>query len=221
MNEQKMVERVVGRYFEATDSFMPVEDIADICLKCAYTLMSAGRTGARRSELRDMLAAKGDKWKKLPPGWTEESRKKFWDTLTGKAPKHKVTKCIKEMEGKVDDAGAFCASLADRVVGPDWRERDAGDHTMSGKRAREELVEVTNQFRAMIEDKTAADPFKAVHSKAKDLKDMCAQIQSDASEGKYVALDNWARKTGQLEAKCRLLVKTLKGVEGKTPSKKG
>jgi hypothetical protein len=61
-----------------------------------------------------------DKWKKMPKGWTDESRKEYWNTMTGDV-KHKVTKCIKEMTGKVGDAGAFCASLADRVEGKGWR----------------------------------------------------------------------------------------------------
>jgi hypothetical protein len=61
-----------------------------------------------------------DKWEKLPKGWTDASRKKYWETMTGDV-KHKVTKCIKEMTGKVDDAGAFCAALADRVEGKGWR----------------------------------------------------------------------------------------------------
>jgi len=47
------------------------------------------------------------KWDTLPNGWTQKSVNKFWKTLTGDA-KHKVTKCIKEMEGKFDDPGAFC-----------------------------------------------------------------------------------------------------------------
>jgi hypothetical protein len=64
------------------------------------------------------------RWETMPKGWTDESRKKFWNTMTGDV-KHKVTKCIKEMEGKVDDPGAFCASLADRVD-PGWRSRQAG-----------------------------------------------------------------------------------------------
>jgi len=69
------------------------------------------------------LLKKADKWEKMPKGWTDESRKQFWETLTGDV-KHKVTKCIKEMEGKFDDPGAFCASLADRVD-PGWRSRTA------------------------------------------------------------------------------------------------
>lgn len=67
------------------------------------------------------------KWDKLPKGWTQESVKKFWNSLTGEA-KHKVTRCMKEMEGKIDDTGAFCASLADKVD-PGWRSRRAGAGT--------------------------------------------------------------------------------------------
>ena len=59
-------------------------------------------------------------WKKLPPGWTEESVRSFWETLTKSAPKHPVTKCIKDMEGKVSNPGAFCGGLADEMQ-PGWR----------------------------------------------------------------------------------------------------
>ncbi len=68
------------------------------------------------------------KWDTLPKGWTQKSVDKFWETLTG-GVKHKVTKCIKEMEGKFDDPGAFCASLADKVE-PGWRSRRAADVTV-------------------------------------------------------------------------------------------
>jgi predicted double-glycine peptidase len=71
------------------------------------------------------MTRQAEKWQSMPKGWTNESRKKFWDSLTGGAPKHKVTKCIKQMEGKggIDDPGAFCASLADRVLGKEWRSK--------------------------------------------------------------------------------------------------
>jgi hypothetical protein len=60
-------------------------------------------------------------WESLPKGWTEDSVKSFWEKLTGDR-KHKVTACIKKMEGKggISDAGAFCASLADKFE-PGWR----------------------------------------------------------------------------------------------------
>lgn len=64
------------------------------------------------------------KWKKLPKGWTEESVKKFWDSLTDRAPKHPVSRCIREMDGKVSNPGAFCGGLADQMI-PGWREEAA------------------------------------------------------------------------------------------------
>jgi len=54
------------------------------------------------------------KWEKLPKGWTEDSLKKFWDSMTGDR-KHKITACMKKMEGKVSDPGAFCGGLASRL----------------------------------------------------------------------------------------------------------
>src|SRR3989344_1735691 len=66
-----------------------------------------------------------DKWQSMHRGGTEAARQKFWESLTGDN-KHKVTKCIEEMEGKnIDDPGAFCASLADQVMGPEWRSKKA------------------------------------------------------------------------------------------------
>ena len=73
------------------------------------------------------ITRQADKWKGLPKGWDESSRKKFWDSLTGDH-KHKVTECIKQM-GKPDtgisNPGAFCGALADRVLGPEWRSKKA------------------------------------------------------------------------------------------------
>lgn len=58
------------------------------------------------------------KWRSLPKGWTQKSAEEFWDSIGGS-----VSKCIKEIEGVegIDDAGAFCASLADRIEGTGWR----------------------------------------------------------------------------------------------------
>jgi hypothetical protein len=53
-------------------------------------------------------------WENLPEGWTEESVQSFWDSMTGDV-KHKITKCMKQMDGKVTDTGAFCGSLASQV----------------------------------------------------------------------------------------------------------
>jgi hypothetical protein len=72
------------------------------------------------------------KWKSLPKGWTEESVEKFWHSLTDRAPKHPVTRCINEMEGKVSNPGAFCGGLADQMI-PGWREEAAKDKKASSK----------------------------------------------------------------------------------------
>ena len=53
-------------------------------------------------------------WENLPEGWTEDSVQSFWDSMTGDV-KHKITKCMKQMDGKVTDTGAFCGSLASQV----------------------------------------------------------------------------------------------------------
>lgn len=107
-----------------TDGTLPTAvAVRDHVIKTAYHSPPEARARllplAKR--LVDLTAAEGDKWKKMPDGWTDESRKEFWNSLVGDV-KHKVTKCIKEMKGKVDDAGAFCAALADRVEGPEWRK---------------------------------------------------------------------------------------------------
>lgn len=60
-------------------------------------------------------------WDRLPKGWTQDSVKRFWSTLTGDA-KHKVTKCIERMRDHMEEPGGFCASIAD-MVDPGWRSR--------------------------------------------------------------------------------------------------
>ena len=64
------------------------------------------------------------KWKKLPPGWTDKSVKKFWGTLTGTTPEHKVWDCIEKMTKPFGDgAGGFCGGLADWQM-PGWRQKN-------------------------------------------------------------------------------------------------
>lgn len=84
--------------------------------------------GKAKKSRDDDSVIKGNKWEDMPKGWTDESRKQFWESLTGDV-KHKVTKCIKEMQGKVDDPGAFCSSLADRVEGKGWRSERESSRT--------------------------------------------------------------------------------------------
>jgi uncharacterized protein (DUF2126 family) len=70
---------------------------------------------------RELRASRTAAWDKLPKGWTQDSLKKMWGTLTKGSSKHKVTACIKKMDGKVTNPGAFCASLADKIEGKGWR----------------------------------------------------------------------------------------------------
>lgn len=79
------------------------------------------RTISGKNAIRVSCVITADKWKKLPKGWTNDSLKKYWDTLVGDV-KHKVTKCIEKLEGDIEDAGAFCASLADKIEGTEWRK---------------------------------------------------------------------------------------------------
>ena len=80
---------------------------------------SAAEVAAQHSAVR---VAK--KWKKLPPGWTDKSVKKFWGTLTGTTPEHKVWDCIEKMTKPFGDgAGAFCGGLADWQM-PGWRAKN-------------------------------------------------------------------------------------------------
>lgn len=62
------------------------------------------------------------KWSKLPQGWTEESFKSFWKTMS-EGSKHPVSTCIEKMKDKMDAPGAFCASAQDHAKGGDtsWR----------------------------------------------------------------------------------------------------
>lgn len=89
--------------------------------------------GAEEAASKFAADKQADKWKTKPKGWTDESRKKFWDSLTSAAPKHKVSECIKRMNKHMDgNAGAFCASLADRVM-PGWRQEAAKDRAKKAR----------------------------------------------------------------------------------------
>jgi len=58
-----------------------------------------------------------EQWEDFPEGWDQESLESFWESLGSS-----VTSCIEKMEGKVDDPGAFCASLKDVIKGDTgWR----------------------------------------------------------------------------------------------------
>ena len=101
----------------------PEEYLKGASLRRRAVRIAHENANLRAPILRAIKAA--DPWSKLPKGWTQESVDKFWGTLTGDV-KHKVTKCMEQMKGKVDDTGAFCGSLADKVEGTtSWRGKEA------------------------------------------------------------------------------------------------
>lgn len=67
-----------------------------------------------RPHLLPLVTGREAAWENLPKGWTQDSVKSMWDTMTD-GVKHKITKCMEKMEGKVDNTGAFCGSLAAEV----------------------------------------------------------------------------------------------------------
>jgi hypothetical protein len=103
------------------DLWLTREDIAKVCPSCAQKMASLGVSKVRASSLFGDERIKQAAWESLPKGWTQESLKSFWESITGKAA-HKVTKCIEKLKGKegIDDPGAFCASLADKFE-KGWR----------------------------------------------------------------------------------------------------
>lgn len=113
---------------EASDMrLMTAEEMEKYCPDCAEQIRQ-GELEMTHGELKELLADErtADKWNTLPEGWTQESLEQYWESLTGDA-EHKVTKCIERMkdEDGIDDAGAFCASLADRIEGTtEWRGED-------------------------------------------------------------------------------------------------
>jgi len=83
-------------------------------------MLCDAQTTGMETRLVEAHLKRAKKWENLPKGWTDKSVQKFWGSMTGGEP---VAKCIDKMAGKVDDPGAFCASLADKAKGStDWRK---------------------------------------------------------------------------------------------------
>lgn len=60
------------------------------------------------------------KWEKLPKGWTNKSAESFWNSIGGS-----VTECRRKLKDapEIDNTGAFCSSLKDRMEGEGWRKQ--------------------------------------------------------------------------------------------------
>lgn len=106
------------RYFKAHEV---AEVLGSLCEKGKFGL--AAEYLNTISELCPRARAQAA-WEKLPRGWTEESLRKFWESLTGDV-KHKMTKCVEKIKDveAIDDPYAFCASLKDKMLGTTyWRK---------------------------------------------------------------------------------------------------
>ena len=96
------------------------------------------RFGKTLSEVKELYKALVEQWKDLPRGWTKESLRQFWNTLTGgkKAGEGGVRACIAKMRRvypEIDDPESFCASAAD-VLFPGWRQKAARERRRRKKK---------------------------------------------------------------------------------------
>jgi len=96
------------------------------------------RIGKSLSEVRELYRALVEKWETLPKGWTKESLRKFWNTLTDDTPAGEggVRKCIAKIKRAypaITDPEAFCASAAD-VLFPGWRQKAAEERRKKKKK---------------------------------------------------------------------------------------
>jgi hypothetical protein len=87
------------------------------------------RLGRSLSEVKELYRALTEQWETLPRGWTKESLRQFWNTLTGGTPAGEggVRKCIAKIKRtypEITDPEAFCASAADQLF-PGWRQKAA------------------------------------------------------------------------------------------------
>jgi hypothetical protein len=148
-----------------------------------------------------------DKWKKMPKGWTDESRAKMWQSLVGDS-EHKVTECIRKMDGKVDNPGAFCAALADRVEGPEWRKRKK-------KAAATDLDDIEREIKA-IERKKAALERDLLWGEDEALERQIQQLEGRLKrlhlERQEMEQDNFSMRLGSTSIPARLLPRALQGL---------
>ena len=119
-----LARRVLARYMTGArlpDPWVDRKFVAKFCPACAESMRKKGIRAIRASTLFGRNAWEtmrtAAEWETLPVGWTDESLKQFWDSIGGS-----VTKCMAAIDGHVDDPGAFCAALKDRIKGTTaWR----------------------------------------------------------------------------------------------------
>lgn len=117
---------------------LTVAQVREICPACADKMEKLHMTEVREDVIKKAA------WETLPKGWTKKSLEKYWASLTGDV-KHKVTKCIKELKGKISDSGAFCASIADKLD-PGWRSRSSSINIAN------KIVKIAKEMEASDDD---------------------------------------------------------------------
>jgi len=83
---------------------------------CGKPMIKVGEA-VDRYERGEISMAEAEGMAGLPKGWTQDSLKKFAKSLTGKEGTQKgfFDKCVKKMQGKIDNPEAFCASAKDEL----------------------------------------------------------------------------------------------------------
>lgn len=125
-----LTDRVARRYSGSKqvalnqDFWLTPADVAEVCPPCAARMSSLNIRRVRASVIfgQDMLklaafAHTAEAWKNLPEGWTDDSRRKFWEAIGGS-----IAKCTAKVAGHVTDPGAFATALKDRIEEMGWRE---------------------------------------------------------------------------------------------------
>ncbi len=68
-----------------------------------------------------------------PKGWDKSSAKKAIKSMKKDTEKKDpFDACEDKMKDKVDDTGAFCASVMDKAKGKGWREKNESFHQRLG-----------------------------------------------------------------------------------------
>src|ERR1700748_2938569 len=89
---------------------------------------------------QDSIKKEASKWKKMPSGWKSKSRSNFFKNLADES----AGDCMKRIEDHIDDPGAFCASLKDRVKKTTkWRKGKPGN--LKKKKASVDSIDQTIQ----------------------------------------------------------------------------
>jgi len=124
-----------------------------------HNLLSGGYIkGEKESSIK--LNPKTSAWGNLPRGWTEKSLRSFWNSLGGKG-EHKVTKCIEKMEDKVDNPGAFCASLERRIESSnlEGKKLAVGDKILTSTKKKAKVVKVGTELAFWMSDEGGEKDF--------------------------------------------------------------